>query len=145
MYNELKGGHFMKTTDWIGRFKKSKRYESKAEAILKDDEKVEDLVEQVMEKARKKNELNNLLDQLNLLVSMIKDYVKGNYKEVPKVTIIIGIASFVYFISPLDFNPDFLPIGLLDDAAILGFFLKSFSSDLELYSTWKTAKDELEE
>ena len=77
-------------------------------------------------------------DKIEISISMIKDYISGNYKNVPwKVISAIG-ASLVYLLLPFDAIADFFPlIGLLDDAFIIGLCIKSFNDEIEKYREWK--------
>ncbi|MEH7356902.1 DUF1232 domain-containing protein, partial [Neobacillus drentensis] len=64
--------------------------------------------------------------------------IKGEYREIPKGSIIMIIATIIYFVSPVDFIPDFIVgLGLFDDAAVIGFAIKQISSDLEKFKDWK--------
>ena len=77
-------------------------------------------------------------EKIEIFISMIKDYISGNYKNVPwRVISEIG-ASLVYLLLPFDAIADFLPlIGLLDDAFIIGLCIKSFNDEIEKYREWK--------
>ena len=77
-------------------------------------------------------------DKIEISISMIKDYISGNYKNVPwKVISAIG-ASLLYLLLPFDAIADFFPlIGLLDDAFIIGLCIKSFNDEIEKYREWK--------
>jgi len=47
----------------------------------------------------------------------------------------------VYFISPIDIIPDFLPlIGLSDDVALLVFIFKSIDEELLKFNQWQNKK-----
>jgi uncharacterized membrane protein YkvA (DUF1232 family) len=75
---------------------------------------------------------------IKLLFSVLKDYVNGNYKEIPWTTIAAVIGSLIYVFSPIDLIPDIIPIvGLTDDAAVLGFCLAGIAGDLDKYRKWK--------
>jgi uncharacterized membrane protein YkvA (DUF1232 family) len=83
-----------------------------------------------------------LLEQGRLLLSMIKDYVKGSYREVPYWAIAAGALALVYVLSPVDFILDVLPgVGLMDDAAVLAFCLKLIDSELKKYKEWKETRE----
>lgn len=77
-------------------------------------------------------------DKIEISISMIKDYISGNYKNVPwRVISAIG-ASLLYLLLPFDAIADFFPlIGLLDDAFIIGLCIKSFNDEIEKYREWK--------
>ena len=79
-----------------------------------------------------------LLENGRLLLSLVIDYVRGNYREVPHW--VIGSAAFalIYVLSPIDLIPDVIPvIGYLDDAVVLGFCLKLVDTELNKYKEWK--------
>lgn len=85
-----------------------------------------------------KGALTNVWNQLLLLLSLAKDYAKGNYVDIPKSSIISVLAALLYFISPIDLVPDFIVgMGFLDDAFILGFIYKRILKELDKYKTWK--------
>lgn len=59
-----------------------------------------------------------------LLIKMIKDYWKGDFK-ITKKDLAIIIAAIVYVANPIDVVPDFIPIvGFLDDASVVGFVIQ---------------------
>lgn len=87
--------------------------------------------------------LSKFLDKIQLMVYMIGDYINGSYKNIPWKSIASIAGSLIYLLLPIDVAPDLLPIiGLLDDAFIIGLCIKSFSSDLENYSSWKYGEDD---
>ena len=46
--------------------------------------------------------------------------------------------ALIYFISPVDLIPDWIPMaGFLDDAAILAAVFKLSEADLKFYRRWK--------
>lgn len=60
----------------------------------------------------------------------------GKYKEIPTGSIVAIIIALLYFVSPIDLIPDFLPGGLVDDALVLGLVFKQVKSDLDKYKEW---------
>ena len=47
----------------------------------------------------------------------------------------------LYFLSPVDLIPDFLPgIGQVDDITVLGFAVKATYEDLRKYDNWRKKK-----
>ena len=86
--------------------------------------------------------LKALLEHGRLLLSLVKDYVTGAYREVPYW--VIGAAAFalMYVLSPVDLIMDFLPgIGYLDDAAVLAICLKLVETELARYKEWKKTRE----
>lgn len=116
-----------------------KKYESKAKVYIDDKEKAVDLLNSAKKKANeKKRKLGEVWEKLQLLFEIFSAWKKGEYKEIPKGSIIMIIATIIYFVSPVDFIPDFIVgLGLIDDAAVIGFAIKQISSDLEKFKDWK--------
>lgn len=83
-----------------------------------------------------------LLQHGRLLLSMVKDYVSGAYREVPYWAIGAGALALVYVLSPMDAIPDFFfGVGYIDDATVLAFCLKLIETELDRYSEWKNTRE----
>ncbi|GAB3260602.1 YkvA family protein [Larkinella harenae] len=77
-------------------------------------------------------------DHINVLVRMIRAYAKGEYRSISGKTLLRTVAVLVYFVSPLDFIPDVLPIlGLTDDIALLLWLISSISDDIDRFKEWE--------
>jgi uncharacterized membrane protein YkvA (DUF1232 family) len=84
--------------------------------------------------------LKRILESVRDLYYLFSDALKGNY---PLHPVSIGVIGFglLYFIMPMDFIPDFIPIaGLLDDVAILAGIINTFQGELIRYRIWKSNK-----
>lgn len=78
--------------------------------------------------------LSAVWEELRLLISMLRDYIRGAYREVPFGTMAAIAAAVLYFASPVDVIPDFIPgVGFIDDAAVLMLCLKMIRTDLHAY------------
>lgn len=85
-------------------------------------------------------------DDFKTIISMIKDWVLGKYKETPFATIASLSGVLIYILTPLDLIADFIPIlGYMDDAALLGLAIKLAAKDIEKYREWKNVIDVTEE
>ncbi len=79
-----------------------------------------------------------IFQNLRLLIPLVKDYLKGTYRDVSVKSIVIFIVALAYIISPIDLIPDYiLGLGQIDDAAILGLSLYFLEKDLMKYKEWK--------
>ncbi len=118
-------------------FKKAK---SKAEEYVKDSEKLNELIDKASKKAsRKIGALDAVLTQLTACFRLIRAYAKGTYREVPWYSIVMIVASVIYFVMPIDLIPDFIVgFGFLDDAALLGWTVKTFSADIDNFLEWES-------
>ena len=115
---------------------------TKAEEYLKKPLRVKQLLNDAYKKASEKKDVGTIAQEvwesLQVLSWMIKAAVSGEYTGIPTSTLVGGIAVVLYFLSPIDFVPDFIPvIGLLDDAALLAWFMTSIKSEMEKFEEWE--------
>ncbi len=77
-----------------------------------------------------------------LIGKLLKAYASGEYRDISTKNLVILAASLVYFISPLDFIPDLLPVlGYADDIALLTYVLKSAAEEIEKFEIWDLNKN----
>lgn len=115
-----------------------KKKKKQAEEILKDKNKVDELLRKVMYKLGNLPVIGGVFSDIPILVDMVKDYVNGAYREVPVASIIMIIIALMYFISPVDIIPDVVPfLGKLDDAAIISLVLVALHNDIADYKNFK--------
>jgi uncharacterized membrane protein YkvA (DUF1232 family) len=75
---------------------------------------------------------NNFVSQLRLIARMLKAHLSGEYKAFSKRSIILLVFALVYFITPFDLIPDFIPaLGFSDDISIVLFVLRSIKEDVD--------------
>lgn len=97
--------------------------------------------EKLQAKLKDNSHLERFTKDLMLFMSLIKDYYKGNYRDIPYKTISAGVVGLLYTLNPIDIIPDFIPfIGHIDDALVLTFCLKLIEKDLQKYQTWKKSQ-----
>jgi uncharacterized membrane protein YkvA (DUF1232 family) len=85
--------------------------------------------------------VNEIKDKIYILSKITKSYASGEYKEIQLKSLIIIVASLIYFLSPIDFVPDFIPIlGLTDDLALLSYVLKTIADEIERFEIWELNK-----
>ena len=124
-YTEEAKAQYERSIQYVGE-------EEIAAAAQSGEEKVRKL-EKAIPKA-----LRAIWSDVKLLVSMIRDYVSGAYREVPFGTIAAVAAAILYLVSPFDAIPDFIPvIGYIDDAAVIALCLRMAHNDIEEYRAWK--------
>jgi uncharacterized membrane protein YkvA (DUF1232 family) len=114
-------------------------YEKKAWEFIDNKQKTEGLVKHALTKAdKRKTALGETWEKLELLIDLVKAYSKGEYRSVSKNTMITVIGALIYFITPIDIIPDFIVgLGIIDDAAVIGYTLKKVSAELDEYKKWK--------
>lgn len=101
-------------------------------------QKVLNRQKEIEEKFSGNGPLGKFVADLKLLFSLIKDYVSGEYREIPWWSLAAIVAALLYVLSPIDSIPDFIPgIGYLDDAMVVAVCLKMVQTDLYNYKDWK--------
>lgn len=99
-----------------------------------------DRLSKIMENRR----LKKFASDITLLMSLLRSYFSGEYREIPWGVLATILATLLYVLSPLDLIPDFiLGVGLLDDALMVALCIKMVGSDLDNYKEWKNNNPEL--
>lgn len=102
------------------------------------------LIRDVLTKTKglKGESFDTFREKIAMLTRLLKAYVQGEYRVVPWKTLTRIIAVLIYFISPIDLLPDFLPvIGLTDDIALVLWLFNAISDDLEAFRVWDTKRN----
>ncbi len=117
------------------------KFSEKAKQIIDNPEKVSAVLEKAMalcEDLSQVRIIGKYFRDASLVCSMLNDYICKRYTKVPTATVITLLAAVLYFISPIDIIPDFLPlIGHLDDMIVFGFVTDAAKVDLKKYEKWK--------
>ena len=112
----------------------------KAEALLKDDVRMESFLEKIEKKIKWIPFLAQEFKNIPTMVSMVRSYLRGNYTKILKRTILAIVSALIYFLSPIDLVPDWIPLlGQLDDAIVIASCWNLVNKDVEDYRQWKKA------
>lgn len=116
------------------------KFKTKATKLLYNVEQTKETLQRAFDKALKnEGAMSEVFHDLKLLLSLVKDYITGKYRGIPFGSIVAVVAAILYFLSPIDFIPDFLlGIGLIDDVFVIGLVLKQIHNDLQKYEKWKS-------
>ena len=107
----------------------------------KDIQKVISRSEEIQRKFSARGPLARFVEDGKLLMSIVKDYWAGAYRQVPYGVIASSVFTLIYVLNPFDMVPDVLPlIGQLDDVAVMGACLILFEQDLHKYKDWKVGQ-----
>ncbi len=115
---------------------------SKAEDYLKDPEKSRHLLDEAMKKAKNREKptgpLADLWENLKTAFRLLQAYINKQYTTIPWGSIVLVLGAVIYFVSPIDLMPDWIPLaGLIDDAAVLVFVLRQINADLQRFLEWE--------
>jgi uncharacterized membrane protein YkvA (DUF1232 family) len=125
-----------------------KKFLGKAEGYVKQPTRMKQLLTDAYHKASEKNEVGTLAHEawetLQTLFRLIRSSMSGEYTGVPSTTILAAVAVLIYFLSPIDLIPDFIPVlGLLDDVALVAWFSTTVKSELDKFHDWETTRPAL--
>lgn len=115
----------------------------RAKNVSREDEKVvvEELPEKVAKVLDSVNQrlpiVKNLLGKVKMLYAMLRD--KEFAMAWSSKTMVI--AGLLYFISPIDLLPDYIPIlGYIDDAFVMSVVMNAMASEIERYKAYMEQK-----
>jgi len=122
-----------------------KKFLASAEGYIQQPTRLKKLLVDAFNKAREKKEIgaiaHEVWDTLQSLFRLIKLSASGEYTGLPTTTVVAAVAVLIYFISPIDLIPDFIPVvGLLDDVALVAWFSSSIKHELDKFHEWESAK-----
>ncbi len=118
------------------------RFRAQAERITRSPKRVRKVVRDAYDKiAEHSDEIGQIRTDLPVLLRLTRAWLSGEYRRVPLKAIVLIVAAVLYFLNPLDVIPDFIPVvGYLDDAAVLGYVLRTLHDELERFRTWEGQK-----
>lgn len=120
-----------------------KNAQRKAGDYARNTQRLASLVEQVKAKSQRvSGEAASLpfTQQVATLVRMVRAHLRGDYQTIPWRSLLLVIATLIYFVSPFDFIPDLLPIvGLTDDVTLVFWIVKSLQEDIQRFREWELA------
>ena len=110
----------------------------KAKTLLDDVDELESFLQRLEKKLKTIPVAGDKLAVLPIMISLVRNYIKKEYTDVPIGTVIAIVSALIYVLSPADFIPDSIPgIGYLDDAAVVTACWKLVKSDIEEYKRWR--------
>ncbi len=134
--------------DWIQKgYKYSqnpifRRFTGKAGALLSKPMKIGLLLTTAYNKLvdvnRPENGFLQLREVMMTFLRMVKAYMRGDYRDISRKSMVIGVAVLLYLVTPLDIIPDFIPVfGLMDDISLMAWFVDAFSKEITKYREWE--------
>lgn len=122
-----------------------KKFVGAAEGYIKQPTRLKSLLTDAYKKASEKNDVGSLAHEawetLQTMFRLIRASVSGEYTGVPGTTVAAAVAVLIYFISPIDLIPDFIPVlGLLDDVALVAWFSTTLKGEMEKFNEWELTR-----
>jgi uncharacterized membrane protein YkvA (DUF1232 family) len=83
--------------------------------------------------------LHRVMEDLGTFLRLLRAWSRGDYRLIPWRSMAMVIAALLYFLSPLDAIPDFIPvIGFVDDAFIITFVMRAIRRDIRDFRDWES-------
>jgi len=122
-----------------------KKFLQTAEGYIKQPTRLKKLLTDAYKKASEKNEVGTLAHEawetLQTMFRLIKASISGEYTGVPGTTVAAAVAVLIYFLSPIDLIPDFIPVlGLLDDVALVAWFSTTLKHEMDRFHEWELTR-----
>lgn len=120
-----------------------RRAASDAEAYVSDPKRLRKLIEDAIGKINviPRGPFGETWPYLLAMVRVVRDYQRAEYRDLAAAKLLIIIAAIIYFVSPFDVIPDWIPVlGHIDDAFVVALALKSVRPDLDTFMAWETAR-----
>ena len=122
-----------------------KKFIGVAEGYIKQPTRLKSLLTDAYRKASEKNDVGTIAheawDTLQTMFRLVKASTSGEYTGVPTSTVLAAVAVFIYFISPIDLIPDFIPVlGLLDDVALVAWFSTTLKDEMDKFQEWELTR-----
>ena len=85
--------------------------------------------------------IDEIWDYLQVAARLVQAAVRGEYTGLSGKSLTLIVAAIIYYVSPIDIIPDFIPVvGLLDDATVLAFALRSIKGELDTFKQWEAER-----
>lgn len=115
-------------------------------STLQSPERLLDLVSNAQSKAGQDRggKLAGVFDSITASLRLLKAYAAGEYRQISLESMVLIVASIIYFVMPIDVVPDFiLAFGFVDDAALLAWTFRTVAGDIEEFIDWE--KDQVDD
>ncbi len=122
-----------------------KKFLKTAEGYVRQPTRMKTLLTDAYKKASDKNDVGTLAHEawetLQTMFRLIKSSMSGEYTGVPSTTVLAAVAVLVYFLSPIDLIPDFIPVlGMLDDVALVAWFSTTLKGEMDKFNEWEATR-----
>ena len=115
---------------------------ARAKEAVSSNDKIKNLIGEVKGKIEEINDdtetRNSFVRELQVIVRMIRAHFSGTYTAFSISTILTLVFGLVYFITPIDLIPDFIPaLGFTDDVSLIYMIIRSLAEDVAHFKEWE--------
>ena len=98
-------------------------------------QRMRELVKSVSQYTNRRG-MKKLRHNVTSLWQYLTDVVTGQYTHYNKRALLLAVAGLIYLITPLDYLPDILICGLIDDLAVVLYIVNSIKNELTFYNQY---------
>lgn len=99
--------------------------------------------DKIKSKMARNGKFDKLIEDGKVMLSLVKDYWKKSYTDIPWYALAAIVFSLLYVLNPLDLAPDYIPfVGYIDDVTVFSFALAMVNKDLTAYKNWKSENED---
>jgi uncharacterized membrane protein YkvA (DUF1232 family) len=113
----------------------------KATHFIKNPDELNNILNEAFNRASVESEnkaIRKMSEMVQTLFRMTKASFSGEYTELSKGKVFLGLAAIAYFIAPKDMLPDKIPfLGVLDDMVVLAWFIKAANEEITKFKAWE--------
>lgn len=118
------------------------KYKKKASNMFGNNEEIEAFLLRTEEKFKSVPKYGERLKYIPECILLLRSYYRGEYTDISRPELILIFAALIYFVSPLDIIPDFVPVlGFLDDIAVNVIVVGWCEKDINKYLEWLNNKN----
>jgi len=114
------------------------------EVIVRQEQKLIELAQNVVAKLSKvanNPKVQRFIQPIQIFIRMIKAHFRGDHK-IAFSTLGLIVLALVYFLSPVDFIPDFLGVlGFADDLSVVMAVYAKVKDEVEQFLDWERTQD----
>lgn len=115
------------------------RFLPKAALVLLDRVRVFRVLRRSLARLNAEGGMARVKDDGRSLVRFVAAFASGEYTDVPWRSAVYALGALLYFLSPIDLVPDFIPVlGFTDDVAVVLAVVSAIRRDLSRFERWRT-------
>ena len=114
----------------------------RATKVLVDKDLSKKLVKQASETLSSKSKRSEKISAVKQIFSdyirLFRSYINGSYRDISWKSMLYITAILLYFVTPTDLIPDFLPVtGLVDDATLAVWLYQHLTGEMTKFLEWE--------